>query len=101
VPLEWRRLSARRPHPLPWLTRAAIAARPRSQAALSLQDFLPLADALLCRPAVTLAAGAALRPSLLRLVGCLIERRLQAGTHDAAFSVALLRLLSLAPHLKP
>lgn len=71
-----------------------------------MQNLLELLHSLLCRPALTLALGATYRPHLLRLISALVTRHLDAVAsnsefNDAPLSVALLRLLPLAPHIQP
>ncbi|KAG1662050.1 hypothetical protein FOA52_005297, partial [Chlamydomonas sp. UWO 241] len=69
---------------------------------LSLSESLAALDALISRPSYTLPLGACFRPSLLRLTSALVEahvKRELPGCDGPAFSVALVKLLELAPHV--
>ncbi len=88
-----------------------LQARRSTQASLrfdlqeAVQDgtFVRLLYELLCTPPHTLAVASCLRPHMLRLVSSLVEGKL-AGTIPAisneALSLALLKVLLLAPHTK-
>lgn len=80
----------------------------------STQDTLATLNQLVCHPLYTLYVGSAFKPQLLRLVSALVDHHVQqhaqpssnSAPHNAhaagglaSFSVALLCLLELAPHV--
>jgi hypothetical protein len=73
------------------------------QGAIQDGTFVRLLYELLCTPQHTLAVASCLRPHMLRLVSSLVEGKL-AGTIPAianeSLSLALLKILLLAPHTK-
>jgi hypothetical protein len=82
---------------------AELTRLPLAQAHNRDGSVLRLLYDLLCTPEHTLAVAACVRPHLLRLVSSLVEGKL-AGTITAisneALSLALLKVLLLAPHTK-
>jgi hypothetical protein len=70
--------------------------------AATLEEALPSLSCLVCDPVHTLAVGSSFRQSLLSLVACLVDYHLvHPADQDTGrlFSVALIKLLELAPHV--
>lgn len=74
------------------------------------QETLSTLNMLVCHPSYTLPVGSCFKPCLLRLVSALVELHMQQPGVTAAssqpvpggveaFSVALITLLELAPHI--
>lgn len=93
--------------PCAWNNPLFRARRPPPQNC-ALHEALPVLLRLACHPLYTLHVGSCFRPCLLPLASSLVEHLVQqqqeggAGGSPSAhrdFSVALLKLLELAPHI--